>query len=102
MNTRVAPPPGTEKGTLHWLHRPTGAPYWMVATWEGDGWNLMDGRRASLAGLEWWHYHSAAVTPDAVDAGFAAGFRAGAADTTEKLAAAIRALPLPEAKESTS
>lgn len=55
--TGPTPPLGTPAYTLHWLHRPTGAPYWMVAHWTGDGWNLMDGeRRRRPEELVWWDY----------------------------------------------
>ena len=59
------PPEGTPENTLHWLHRPTGAPHWMVATWLGPslGWNIMDGRFTKPEQLLWWRYAGPCTPP---------------------------------------
>jgi hypothetical protein len=58
------PADGAEPGSLHWLHRATGEPHWMVATWTGDAWNVLDGKLRHPQDLVWWSYAGPAVTPD--------------------------------------
>lgn len=68
MNPR--PATGTEPNTLHWLYRPTGEPHWMVATWKGDGWNMLNGRivRPEDPYLVWWNYSCPAAPPGSTEA----------------------------------
>ncbi|MBS0343807.1 MAG: hypothetical protein JSS56_25155 [Proteobacteria bacterium] len=56
------PPPETKPGSLHVLHRQTGAHYWMLAEWTGSKWKTQEGERTPEY-LVWWHYAGPFVTP---------------------------------------